>query len=271
VHFGATLRIFRVGAGLSLRELAQKVGVSSAYLSRVEHGHDPVPTPDRLVAIAAALDLPAGALLDLARQAGPAVAGYLQRVPAAGALFLEIARRDLGAGQIARLRAFLDAEVAPTHGRKGTPAARPLKLGDLLSPARVILRLSCSDLADVVDVAVSRLKPPPDAELADRILAAERERPSALGNGVVAPHAVVPGVPAAAALVTLKQGLDVGAPDGRPARVAVVIVSPRGGRRHLEALAAAARLARYDAAADLCDAHTPARAMSIVSGLEALW
>lgn len=47
-QFGAALRLLRVEAGLSLRALAQRIGVSSAYLSRVEHGHDAIPTPDRL-------------------------------------------------------------------------------------------------------------------------------------------------------------------------------------------------------------------------------
>ena len=55
MHFGAALRLLRVDAGVTLRALAERVGVSSAYLSRVENGHDAVPTPDRLADIAAAL------------------------------------------------------------------------------------------------------------------------------------------------------------------------------------------------------------------------
>ena len=45
LNLGATLRLLRVEAGLSLRELAARVGVSTAYLSRVENGHDAAPTP----------------------------------------------------------------------------------------------------------------------------------------------------------------------------------------------------------------------------------
>jgi PTS system nitrogen regulatory IIA component len=55
MHFGFTLRLMRTTAGFSLRELAARVGVSSAYLSRVEHGHDPIPTLDRLASIARCL------------------------------------------------------------------------------------------------------------------------------------------------------------------------------------------------------------------------
>jgi transcriptional regulator with XRE-family HTH domain len=43
MDFGATLRLLRLGSGLSLRDLARRLGVSSTYLSRVENGLDPVP------------------------------------------------------------------------------------------------------------------------------------------------------------------------------------------------------------------------------------
>src|SRR5688572_8084282 len=111
--FGATLRLLRIEAGLSLRELAQRIGVSGAYLSRVENGHDAVPTPDRLVAIADVLGLPRSVLVELARQAGPAVDGWLQRTPEAGALLLEMARRGLTGWQIAQVKAFIDVEFPP--------------------------------------------------------------------------------------------------------------------------------------------------------------
>ena len=110
MHFGATLRMLRLDAGIGLRELAARIGVSSAYLSRVEHGRDPAPTPDRLATIADALQMPRALLFDLAQQTGPAVSGYLERAPEAGLLMLEIARRNLGRSEIARIKAFIDAE-----------------------------------------------------------------------------------------------------------------------------------------------------------------
>lgn len=117
MHFGATLRLLRVDAGLTLRALARRIGVSSAYLSRVENGHDPAPTPDRLIAIADALGLPRAVMVELAQQAGPAVAGYLDRVPEASTFFLDIARRDFRGPQIARIKAFIDAEFPKPHER----------------------------------------------------------------------------------------------------------------------------------------------------------
>jgi nitrogen PTS system EIIA component len=268
MSFGAALRLFRVDAGLSQRELAARIGVSSAYLSRVEHGHDPPPTADRLIAIADVLGMPAGALIELARQAGPAVAGYLDRQPAAAALFLEIARRDLGAGQLARLRAFLDEQM-PDPGHRATTT-----LASLLAPDRVIQRLRCTELADLVDVAVSRLPLPPRVgarELASRVLAREREAPTLLGGGFGAPHALVPGAAATAAIVTLAPPLPLAGPDGAPVRVAVVLVSPAPGRAHLETLARVARLARDGAAADLMAAPSPSRLLATLERHESLW
>src|SRR5262245_42662108 len=129
MHFGATLRLLRIDAGLSLRELAQRVGVSSAYLSRVENGQDGVPTADRLAAIARALGVPTALLLELGHQVGSFVSSYLERVPAASVLFLEVARRNLSAVQVARIKAFVDAEF-PAGGTDGRAAS----LGALLAP-----------------------------------------------------------------------------------------------------------------------------------------
>src|SRR3712207_1940181 len=89
MHLGATLRLLRVDAGLSLRDLARRIGVSSAYLSRVENGLDAVPTPERLAAIARELDVPSTLLMDVAHRVSPFVASYLEQVPGAGRLFLE--------------------------------------------------------------------------------------------------------------------------------------------------------------------------------------
>ncbi|HEU5056353.1 MAG TPA: helix-turn-helix domain-containing protein [Kofleriaceae bacterium] len=272
MHFGATLRLLRMESGISLRALAQRVGVSGAYLSRVENGHDPAPTPDRLIAIAEAIGVPAAVLLDLAQQTGTAVSGYLQRVPAASALFLDIAERDLGSAQIARIKAFIDAEFPVRRGRPG--AGGVTRLRDLLTPSRVVLKLACSQLDDLIDVAVSRLPAAPGLgprEMAARIRAREREAPSVVGGGLAVPHGLVPGAPPAAALVTLARPLAVDTPDGQPVAVALVVVWGEAGRRNLELIARAARLASSDVAEELRAATTPARALSVLERAESLW
>jgi nitrogen PTS system EIIA component len=267
MHFGATLRLLRVEAGLSLRELASRIGVSGTYLSRVENGHDPAPTPDRLVAIADVLELPRSVLVELARQAGPAVDGYLQRVPEAGALFLEIARRGLRGPQIARVKAFMDKEFPTSAAPDGTR-----RLVDLLPPSHIVLGVSCSDLEDLVSVAVTRLGDDLDARaFAERVLAHEREQPTLLGGGFVAPHATVERGRDAAVLLTLTPPLPLDAPDRRPIRVAFLLVGGPDGRARLEIFARIARLASYEIADELCAATTPEQARSIIERVESLW
>lgn len=268
MHFGSTLRLLRVDSGVSVRELARRIGVSSAYLSRVEHGYDAPPTPDRLVAVADALGLPRAALVELARQAGPAVDGYLRRVPAAGALFLDVARRDLDTAQIARVRAFLDREfpetVAPSKAR----------LCDRLDPSRIVVGFVGSTLRDLIEVAATRLPEARGVErahIADALLAREEEASSCMGGGFVAPHAAIPGAPDAAVLVTMARPLPIGSPDGEPVRVGCVVVSREGGRQHLEVLTRVARLASYDVAGELCAASGPAEVRALVERLEGLW
>lgn len=254
--FGATLRLLRIDAGLSLRSLAQRIGVSNAYLSRVENGLDPAPSPDRLVEIARSLRLPPPLLLELAHRTGSFVSRYLDDVPAAGALFLEIARRRLTPTQIARLRELLAREF-------GEPSPDPddTAVSALLAPERVVLDLSCSELDDVIDVAAPRLLPAGRLgarELAERIRAREAAASTSLGGGVAVPHALLPDAPPRAALITLAQPLPATTPDGAPLRLVLVCVLPQEGTTHLHALAAVARLALRGSAAELLPLRSPA-------------
>ncbi|HVY44808.1 MAG TPA: helix-turn-helix domain-containing protein [Minicystis sp.] len=261
MHFGATLRLLRTDAGVSLRALASEVGVSSAYLSRVENGHDAVPTPDRLVAIARVLHVPPALLIELAHKVTPVVAAYLERVPAAAALFVEIARRELTGAQIARIKAFVDAEFP----REASPAATASgRLSQLLTPEHVVLRLSCSHFDDLVDVAAARLAraaPPSAAVLAESILRREAEASSAIGEGIAVPHAVVADAPAGAVLVTLARPLRVPTPDGQPLRACLVLRLGKGGADQLALLAQAAKLASPGVARDLETAERPEKAI----------
>jgi PTS system nitrogen regulatory IIA component len=269
MSFGATLRLLRLDAGISLRDLAARIGVSSAYLSRVEHGHDPAPTPDRLVAIARTLDIPAVTLLELARQTGAAVSGYMARVPAASALFLEIARRDLSGSQIARLKAFLDQEFPQRSRSRRSPA----RLSQMLPAEHVVVQMSGADIDDVIDVAVSRMALGPRLRpqaVVSRILEREHEAPSTLGGGVAVPHAIVPAAPTTAVLVTLAEPLAMETPDGVPVELVVVLLSREGGRRHLEILAHIARLASQGMAEELSALPSAERILARLEHLETI-
>ena len=265
MHFGATLRLLRIDAGFSLGALARKIGVSSAYLSRVENGHDQAPTSDRLVEIAGALELPVTLLIELAQRVTPFVARYLAAgTSAASHLFIEIARRKLGPAQLARLRAVMDAELPA-----GASARKAPRLADLLRPERVILQLSCEDLRDAIDLAAVRLAaviPGCNAgDLAREIHRRERESPTAIGHGVALPHARGPAREPLAALVTLARPLPTPTPDAVPLQLLLVLI----GEAPLELLACAARMATPDTVAALVQADTPEAALARLRHLEA--
>ena len=255
MHFGATLRLLRVDAGFTLRELADRIGVSNAYLSRVENGHDAPPTPDRLVALARAFGLGPTSLVELADRVTPIAADYFDDVPAARDLMLDVVRRKLGPMQIARVRAFIEREFPD---RQGDHLAR--EAAALFDPARVVVGLSGTELEDVVDVAATRLAAE-DRRLSVRALShavLERERscPTALGSGLAIPHAVLPGVKPAAVVVTLRRPLAIDTPDGSPLRMVIVHIHPGAGG-HTRILAQLARLAGKERIEEVAALRSP--------------
>lgn len=74
--FGERLRALRHERGVTLKQLAHALGVSEAYLSAVETGRRPRPTPARVDQICAYFSIiwdEADALKDLARLSQPRV------------------------------------------------------------------------------------------------------------------------------------------------------------------------------------------------------
>src|SRR5207247_3335131 len=105
--------------------------------------------------------------------------------------FAEVARRNLNGTQLVRIKAFMDAEF-PADAPQGQAA--PARLSSLLTPERVILRLSCNDLEDAIDVAATRLAmEDPDlgaSQIARALMRREQSASTALGGAVAVPHAV---------------------------------------------------------------------------------
>jgi PTS system nitrogen regulatory IIA component len=271
MHLGATLRLLRVDAGLSLRDLARRIGVSSAYLSRVENGLDAVPTPERLSAIARELGVPPTLLMDVAHRVNPFVAHYLEQEPGAGTLFLDIARRQLTSAQLARVRELLDAEFPVRAARRDEPVPA---LAPLLVPERMVLRLTCTAVEDALDVAAGRLAAACPGVSAPRLVAEltrrEAEASNRVGNGVAMPHAYVEHAEPLAALVTLARPLRTETPDDVPLRLLVVLVGGERGRDALVRLAHVARLASHGLAERLADVEHPQQVFERLAELETL-
>jgi PTS system nitrogen regulatory IIA component len=247
MHFGAALRLIRVDAGVTLRALADHVGVSSAYLSRVENGHDPIPTPDRLADIAAALRIPVAVLFELAHRVEPFVAQYLDAQPAAHALFVDIARRGLGPAQLAKVRAFVE-RTFPTGEADDARAA----LSPLLNAERIVTGVVCDDLDDAIAIASARLARRGGsigaAEIARRIAQRERLASSAIGGGIAVPHTAGVDAPDRAALLVLARPLAIASPDGQP--IDLVLCLAIEADRVVQVVSAAVRLLDV-AAADI--------------------
>lgn len=269
IPFSVALRRLRLEAGWSLRQLADQVGVSAPYLSRVENGHDRAPTADRLVAIAAALGVPPRVLLELAAQSGTAVTDYVAREPLAGALFLEIAERGLGATELARVAELVRREF-PRDGRV-RPAAPERPLADALDVTRVALDVTASELDDVLALAAARLSTAARADgraLLDGLRAAVRATDPSVGNGALIVTASARAKAPVAFLATLARPLPVATVDGAAATLVLVLLVRAAARRDLTLLANAVRLAHRGLAAALATAKTPEVALTTLTRLD---
>lgn len=268
MHFGASLRLLRVEAGFSLKSLGQAIGVSPAYLSRVENGHDAPPTADRLRSIADVFGLPVDLLVDLTRggsaRASRLGASGVADTPsfAARALVAEVTRRRLGPAQIARVLDFVAREFPESAAPTGPVHA---SLADLLTPDRVLLGVRVGRVEDALDLAAMRLAPAGASEaLAAALHARERALPSAVGAGLLLPHAAGYARTPTGCLVLLDTPLAAPTPDDVPLRAILVVVGLSGGPSALAVLARAARLADPELLAQLAAAGS---AREVLAGL----
>lgn len=265
LHLGATLRILRMGSGLSLRDLAARLGVSSAYLSRVENGVDGVPTVARLAAIARELDVPEELLIDAGHRVSPLVMHYAEEEPQASSLFLEIARRGLGPEELAEVQAFVTRRFPRSQDRTRESG---FMLAPLLSPERCVLGMR-GDVPDALEVAGSRFAsselPPP--RIAAAFVSAFERLPAAIGEGVGVLHITVPHVEPQAALLTFERGNEVG-PDGLALSTWVLLVGPKMGPGYLSRIAHVSRLAARGLADALAGLQVASTALQTIADLE---
>jgi len=266
-HLGATLRLFRLESGLSLRDLARRLGVSSTYLSRVENGIDAPPTSTRLEDMARELGVPPTLLIELSHRVSPLLVDYVAREPDAGSLFLEIAHRRLNRDQLAELRAVVEARF-PGRRKSVAPYGR---LTELLTRDRILVQLRCADLEDVFDVAVERLATGTTADPATVVAALLRREAvvsSSIGRGVAVPCAYVDGGSPGAALVTLARPLRLATPDGEAIRLVILLWGSTHAGDRLPGLASIARLSSRGLADHLAHLDSPARVLARLAELD---
>jgi len=76
-NFGETIRDLRVAQDLGLRETATIVGISPAYLSRIERGKERPPRPEVIKAIAKLLAADPDVLFRLSSSTDPEIIDFL--------------------------------------------------------------------------------------------------------------------------------------------------------------------------------------------------
>jgi transcriptional regulator with XRE-family HTH domain len=79
--FGETIRNLRNAQKLSLRVVAARVGISPAYLSRIEHGKEGPPSPEVILELCKSLNAEPDALFPLTSKADPNIVAFLNEQP----------------------------------------------------------------------------------------------------------------------------------------------------------------------------------------------
>lgn len=80
-NFGETIRELRVAQDLGLREAAIKVGISPAYLSRIERGKERPPSPEIIKKLAKLLAADPDVLFRLSSSTDPELIDFLHEQP----------------------------------------------------------------------------------------------------------------------------------------------------------------------------------------------
>ena len=172
---GDAIRQRRQGLGLSMREAARRIGISTGYLVELEHGRNPttgrapMPSPTVLAGIGRALDVDLATLLDLAGVA-PRRSTHMLLVQAGGG------RRSARAA--ARRAATATVDTWIEIAGRGDPARALMSWADRPWPAAPTRRLAPPG------AACTRPRTRPDTSGRDVVVVL----PSSRGQHVVDEH-----------------------------------------------------------------------------------
>ncbi len=113
--FGETIRELRIAQDLGLRETATKVGISPAYLSRIERGKERPPRPEIIKELARVLAADPDVLFCLSSSTDPEVVDYLHSQPEAMNLLRYIKEANFDEHEIKSLIQAAESIKAASH------------------------------------------------------------------------------------------------------------------------------------------------------------
>ena len=203
IAFGQTIRLLRQAKGISLREMARKLGVSPAFLSQIEAGRQHKIPKARIVQVADMLGVSEAYLLGTAHRIHPEVVDFLRETPEAAEFMFTAMRSGLVAEDFAELREAI-------RGRGGKGAVRRARLPGL-GKRKVSRREKIEDLEAYLDptlcitgvtvqnkdrlfqrfvkLLTKKNKSISADVVMDRLNFRERQAPTSVGGGVAIPHA----------------------------------------------------------------------------------
>ncbi len=116
-----------------------------------------------------------------------------------------------------------------------------MRITNLLSKKAIMLNADIADKNEAIEALIEMHDKAGNISNKEKyredILAREAESTTAVGEGIAIPHAksgavIKPGL----AAMTVKDGIDYGAPDGKPSNLLFMIAAPQNGDLHLEVL-----------------------------------
>jgi len=101
--FGSVVRELRVAQDLGLREMAGKIGISPAYLSRIERNKERPPKPEIIKALAKELATDPDILFRHSTSTDPDVTSYLHEEPEVMGLLRFVQESEFTTEQLKKL------------------------------------------------------------------------------------------------------------------------------------------------------------------------
>lgn len=203
IAFGPTIRLLRQAKGISLREMARKLGVSPAFLSQIEAGRQHKIPKARILQVAKMLGVSEAYLLGTAHRIHPDVVEFLRQTPEAAEFLITAVQSGFEAEDFAELREAvkdrsgkgpLRRSKLPAKGKRKTKTKKKQNgtLDSFLDPSLCVTGVRVQNknrlFQRFVKLISKKNKNIVAEELLDSFEKRERQAPTSVGGGVAIPH-----------------------------------------------------------------------------------